>query len=282
VTSMAINTEVTAGQRHRSNWQRAIVIGGHRILLELKALSRNRMAAMFTFVLPLILLIIFGAVLKGDIAPGVTFTEYFAAGMIASGAFYSAFQNLAVSVSIERDSLALKRLSGTPMPAASYFIGKIGMVIVTYTIQVGILIGLGSVLCGLQLPATAGRWFTFTWVSMLGLTACSLLGLAISGLIRRSEGAGAIVSPVVVVLQFMSGVYFQYDSLPGWMRDVSSVFPLRWLALGMRSVFLPANFASREPGGGWQHGITALVLGAWVIFGFAVASRRFQWFREES
>jgi ABC-2 type transport system permease protein len=275
---------IPEGQGHSFEaraWRRALRIGGLRIAIELKELVRNPMALMFTVLFPLILFIIFVSVFTGHVAPGVNFSQYFAAGMIASGAFYAGFQNLAIAVPIERDNRTLKRLRGTPMPPAAYFIGKTGAVIAVYVVQVALLIGLGSLFGDLQLPGTAGRWLTFAWVSVLGLTATSLCGLAVSGLIRRSEGAAAIVSPVVVVLQFISGVFFQYGSLPGWMHDIASVFPLRWLALGMRSVFLPARFAAFEPGGhGWQHGVTALVLAAWAVVGFAVAARRFRWSNE--
>lgn len=250
--------------------------------IEIIALVRNPLAVVFTLAFPLVMLGIFGSVFSGAVAPGVSFTEYFTAGMIASGAFYAGFQNLGIAVPLERDNGSLKRLRGTPMPPAAYFVGKTGMVLVVYVAQVAILIGLGSALFGLHPPASLGRWATFAWVSLLGLAACSLSGLALSGLIRRSEAAAAIVSPIVVVLQFVSGVYFQYNLLPGWMRSVGSFFPLRWLALGMRSVFLPASFARLEPGGGgWQHGTTALVLLGWAVAALAVALWRFRWFREQ-
>lgn len=265
-----------------SRWgRRTLTLGGRRVGLELKAVVRSPMAAMFTLAFPLLMLVIFGSVFNGTVAPGVSFAEYFTAGMIASGAFYSGFQNLAIAVPLERDNHSLKRLRGTPMPAAAYFVGKIGAVLVIYVAQVAVLIGLGSLLCGLRPPTSVGPWLTFAWVSVLGLTACSLCGLALSGVIRRSEAAAAIVSPIVVVLQFVSGVYFQYDHLPAWMRLLGSLFPLRWLALGMRSVFLPPGFARYEPGGaGWQHGLTALVLVVWSAVGLAVALRRFRWFVE--
>jgi ABC-2 type transport system permease protein len=261
-------------------WAWSVRLGLVRIGLEVRELARDRMAAMFTFTLPLILLVIFGSVFSGHVAPGVRFTQYFAAGMIASGAFYSGFQNLAIGIPMERDSFALKRLRGTPMPAAAYFIGKIGLVVVVYVVQLAVLMTLGALLCGLHPPADAWKWWTFAWVSVLGLTACTLLGVAFSGLVRRSEGAPAIVSPVVVVLQFISGVFFQYDQLPSWMKAVSSVFPLRWMALGMRSVFLPDYFAAHEPGGGWQRPTIALVLGAWAVAGLVVALRSFRWYSE--
>lgn len=132
-------------------------IGVARIQVELKSLFRDRMQAMFTFTLPMLLMLIFGSIFKGDVAPGVTFTQYFAAGMIASGIVYTAFQNLAVGVPMERASGALKRLRGTPMPTAAYFIGKVGLVVITYVVQVTLLIAIGAAVCGLRIPSTLGQ-----------------------------------------------------------------------------------------------------------------------------
>ena len=70
----------------------------------------------------------------GDVAPGITFSQYFLAGMIASGIVYTSFQNLAIAIPQERDDGTLKRLQGTPMPKASYFVGKIGLVLVIYVV----------------------------------------------------------------------------------------------------------------------------------------------------
>jgi ABC-2 type transport system permease protein len=255
-------------------------IGVARIRVELKGLFRDRMQAMFTFTLPILLMLIFGSIFKGDLAPGVTFTQYFAAGMIASGIVYTAFQNLAVVVPMERASGALKRLRGTPMPTGAYFIGKVGLVVTTYAVQVTLLILIGAAVCGLRIPSTPGQWATFAWVSMLGLTACTLLGLAFSGLVRKSRGGAAIVTPIVLVLQFTSGVYVQFTQLPHWMQTVASFFPLRWLAEGMRSVFLPSFMGTLEPSGSFQHGETAIVLSIWAVVALPLAVWRFRWYRE--
>ena len=54
---------------------------------------------------------IFGSVFGGrSIEGGVKFTQYFVAGMIATGLFGCSFQTLAIPIPIERDSGALKRL----------------------------------------------------------------------------------------------------------------------------------------------------------------------------
>src|SRR2546430_1688302 len=103
-----------------------------------------------------------------------------------------------------------------------------------------------------------------------------------SGGVDDGKAASAVVTPVVLLLQFMSGVYFVYSSLPAWMRSVAEVFPLKWLAQGMRSVFLPDSFEQNEPGGSWQLGIGAIMLTAWLVVGLLLAQRFFRWTRRDA
>lgn len=254
-------------------------IGLLRARIELKQFFRDREAATFGFALPLLLMLIFGSVFSGEIAPGVTFSQYFVAGMIASGTVYSGFQNLAISIPQERDEGTLKRLLGTPMPKSAYFLGKIGLVAVIYVAQVTLLMLIGKLFFKISLPSTALQWETFVWLSVLGLSCCTLLGIAFSSLAKNGKGAPALVTPVVLVLQFTSGVFFQYDQLPTWMQQLAALFPLKWLCQGMRFVFLPDNFQVKEAAGSWELPKVALVLIVWTVLAALLAGTTFKWLR---
>ena len=52
----------------------------------------------------------------------------------------------------------------------------------------------------------------------------------------------AAVTPFALLLQFISGVFFQFSEIPTWMQTFASLFPLKWMAQGLRSVFLPSSF----------------------------------------
>jgi ABC-2 type transport system permease protein len=245
--------------------------------LEIKQFLRSRESVVFTMVFPLLLLTIFGSVFGGEIAPGVTFTQYFAAGMIAAGLLATGFQSLAIQIPIEREKGILKRLRGTPMPRTAYFIGKIVMVLAIGLVETILLVSAAALFFGVHLPSSGAKWLTFAWVALLGITACTLCGIAFSSLARSGRSGPAVVTPVAIVLQFISGVFFQYTDLPPWMRGIASVFPLKWMTQGMRSVFLPDSFAAQEIDGGWQHGPTALVLGGWIIVGLGLCLATFRW-----
>ena len=245
--------------------------------MEIIQFSRQKEAVVFTIFFPVILLAIFGSVFKNTIAPGVTFSQYFVAGMIASGLVNSGFQNIAINIPLERDMGAIKRLRGTPLPITSYFIGKAISVFASMAVQVIILLIIGTAFFGLNLPTEPSKWLTFTWLLVLGTASATALGVAFSAVPKNGRGASAIVSPRVIVFQFFSGVFFVFTQLPGWMQQVAAIFPLKWLTQGMRSVFLPDSFASQEVAQSWEGGRTALILFVWLIAGLFLALKTFRW-----
>jgi ABC-2 type transport system permease protein len=253
-------------------------VGWSRGQVELKAFFRERQSVAFIFAMPAIMLVLLGAIFgRQDAGHGVSIGDLYVAGLIGGGVMATSYQNLGMSIAFERERYTLKRLRGTPMPAAAYFAGKIIQVLVAAVAEVLVLVAVGLVFYHLRLPASAAAWWTFAWVFTLGVAACSLLGIAASGLPRSAARNGvAVITLPFVVLQFISGVYVPFFLVPTWLRDVASVFPLEWMCQGMRSVFVPQAIAL-EPGHSWQHGQTALVLLAWVGAGLVLCLRTFRW-----
>ena len=255
-------------------------IGGLRSRIELKQFMRQRESVVFTLFFPVILLFIFGTVFKDTIAPGVTFSQYFVAGMIASGLVNTGFQQLAITIPMERDDGTLKRLRGTPMSVSSYFIGKALLVTFLMIIQTALLLFFGAIVFDFNLPSDPMLWWNFTWLVLLGSACSTVLGIAFSVVPKSGRGASAVVSPIVIILQFFSGVFFVFTSLPSFMQQLAAIFPLKWLTQGMRSVFLPDDFATQEVAGTWELGKTALVLLIWLVLGLIFAIKKFKWSRE--
>lgn len=258
----------------------ALALGLRRGGLEIRQFSRQRESVVFTLLFPVILLAIFGSVFKDSIAPGVTFSQYFVAGMIASGLVNTGFQALAITIPLERDFGTLKRLRGTPMPASSYFIGKAILVTVSMVIQILMLLGFGIIFFGLNIPTDINKWFTFFWLTFLGSACSTALGVAFSVIPKSGRGASAVVSPIVIILQFFSGVFFVFTQLPPWMQQIAAIFPLKWLTQGMRSVFLPDSFAGQEVAKSWETGRTFTILMLWLAIGVFFSIRKFKWIRD--
>jgi ABC-2 type transport system permease protein len=61
------------------------------------------------------------------------------------------------------------------------------------------------------------------------------------------------------------------------MQTIAAFFPLKWMAQGLRSVFLPDALAAQEPAGSWELGRVALVLALWCIAGLLLCVATFRW-----
>src|SRR5262245_43977837 len=177
--------------------------------IELKQFRRTWQGLVFTMILPILLLVIFASIFRSiDLRGGVTLSQYFIAGMIAVGIMTPSFQNLAITIPIERDRGVLKRYRGTPMPKWVYFAGKIMAVAVLCGLSIILLLIVAVSFYDMHLPKTAEKWVTCGWVSLLGMAACTLLGIAFSSVPRKGTAAPGIVTPIALVLQFTSGVFF--------------------------------------------------------------------------
>jgi len=258
----------------------ALRVAGARAGLELRLFFRDRAQVAFSFAYPIVMMVIFGSVFRHDtVAGGVTYRQYFLAGIAATGIMLGSFQALGIRISMERDQRELARLQALGTPAVSYFAGKAAQVLVTVTIQLTVLLVVARYGYDVPMPVDAAHWLTFVWVAVLGALAGTVLGIAASLLPHRSGAADTQIAVIALILQFFSGVFFVYSKLPAWMRDIAEVFPLKWMTQGMRSAVLPDAAKRAEVSGSWQHGWTAIVLALWIVLGVVVCARRFRWRR---
>lgn len=268
---------------------RGVRIAVSRIRYEVTTYFRRGDAVFFTFLFPLVMLTIFAVAFSAqgkfgtrpDGTGGISVASYYLPGMMAAGLLLSGLQNLATDIAGEKSDGTLKRLGGTPLSVYTYFAGKFGQVLVTGILQAILLLVVARVAFGVELPTDAGRWATFAWVFVFGIATSAVLGIALSALPRSGKSATAVIIPIVLILQFISGVYLRFSDLPDWLQNVAGLFPLKWMAQGMRAVFLPADFATQEQGKSFDLSGVALALGIWLVVGLIVSRITFRWIHRD-
>jgi ABC-2 type transport system permease protein len=262
-----------------------LAVGVSRIGYELRTYVRTPDSMFFNFTFPLMMLLVFSLAFSGqnfgipELGIDVSSAEYFLPAMVAMGIFISGAQNLGIDMSIERNDGTLKRLAGSPIAPVSYFMGKFGQVLVTGLAQLAILLVVGGLILGAGLPTEVNKWLTLAWIFFLGIMASAVIGITISALPRSAKSATSVIVPPILILQFISGVYLQFSQLPEWLQNVASVFPLKWIAQGLRYVFLPDAYQGAEIGGVWNLPGVALVLVVWFVVGTVGAALTFRWIR---
>ncbi|WP_150244955.1 ABC transporter permease [Nocardiopsis quinghaiensis] len=252
-------------------------VGLSRGWLEIREFANEWESVIFTFSLPALILVMFSSIFDGMFDMGMPAVDYYLPGLIAMGLMSVSFQTLGLAIANERDTGGLRRLRGTPMPPTAYFVGKTVLILFLALGQVVLLLAVGGLAFGARLPQDPTAWVTLAWVFTLGTVSCSLLGIAVSSLARNARSASGIVVLPFLVLQFVSGIFVPVIALPEWVLNAASLFPLLWMAQGLRAAFFPAEMAALEPGGSWDLPSVALALGVWCVLGLALVLLTFRW-----
>lgn len=253
--------------------------GFARIGHELRSYVRTPDLMLFSFTFPIMMFLLFSSIFADMSFGGVSAAQYYLAVMTASGVLLAGVQTLSIEIAVERHEGGLARLGHTPLRPVSYFIGKIGNAVTMCFAQTVLLFVIALLTSDASLPGDAGRWLTLAWAWLLGLACCAALGIALSALPRSARSASAVVLPIVLLLQFTSGIYMPITTLPEWMQALAGIFPLLWIGHGIRYAFLPEAFSAAEPGGQWNLTLTVIMLGAWLLAGLAISLATFRWNR---
>ena len=241
------------------------------IWASLVSFVREPIAFVMGLLYPLFMLILFNAVFPGEMKGGITFGEYMLPAMITMGVLMTCTQILAISVAAERENGELKRLAVLPAPSWAHVASKCASNTILALLNAAMLILVGHWALDIDLPDTARAWGLLAATIVLMVATCTALGLAIGRTRPTQRAASALVTPIVLVLQFVSGIFFPLAQLPTWMVDSFSVLPVRWSAELMREAFLPATAAIAEPTGAWETGKGLAVVAAWLVGGVVAA-----------
>ena len=238
-----------------------------------KILLRGPRGAFFTFIFPLIFLIIFDAANKGSslsVTGGkVDFVQFYTPGIAVFAVTTSCYQGLIILVANLRDQGILKRVRGTPLPPWIYL---------TALVSAAILAGLLSVLL-MFVVAVPAFGIHIYWklvpaaivTLLLGAAAITAIALSVSCFVDRPESAQPIAGITLFPLLFVSGVFYPLEGAPDWLQKVAHVFPLSHLAQGFEECFSP-----HTTGLGFS-GKHLTVLALWWIGGTIYAARHFRW-----
>ncbi|MFE1801887.1 ABC transporter permease [Streptomyces sp. NPDC059517] len=212
------------------------------------------------------------AYVTGDV-PGthVPMAHLLLAGFAAYLLFQIGLVNLPQILVTEREEGTLLRLRATPGGIPAYLVAKTLLVVVVAVGTLALLLAVAALLADGPLPHGPGGWLTLLWVTTLGLLAVVPLGAAIGAVLPNPREALALIMLPTMGLLFTSGTVFPITALPVSVQQVAAVFPLKWMAQGLRSALLPDTARTAEVAGSWELPMVALVLTAWSVLGFLLA-----------
>jgi ABC-2 type transport system permease protein len=241
----------------------AATLAWHQYRLERRMFWRNPSAAFFNFFLPLLFLALFGAIFGGDqetldvIVPGI-------AGMAIMSTTFSA---LAMNMTFLREQGVLKRMRGTPLPSGAYLTGIAANAVTNAAIQIALVVVAGRVFFGIGWPKD---WLELVVFVVAGVVCLAALGVAWSHVIPNFDAAPAYVNIVFLPVIFISGVFYDVENVPGFLRGIAEALPLKHLIDGLSGAMVTGHGLA-------DHGEALLVVALWSAVGLVLAVRGFSW-----
>jgi len=242
-----------------------VALTGWQVRYEQRSFWRNRRAAFFSLVFPLMYLLVFGTLTHDahlDSRGGLSMIDFYVPGIVTYAIVLIGFNTTALSFAHRRANGVFKRIRATPLPWPAYVAGALGSTFLVIVLSVALMLAIGVGLFGAH--ARAGTLPGLVLTLLVGTVCFTLLGVAASRLVPKPESGMGILMVITLPLTFISNIWFPIDDAPAWVRDLAGAFPLKPLADGVATAFDPSSAA---PGIAWHD---LLVLGLWTVAGCAM------------
>ena len=194
-------------------------------------------------------------------------STYYVAAMASFAVITACYNNIAMSVTFQRDAGVLKRTDGTPLPKVSYLVARVLHAMLISVLLVVITALFGKFVYSATIPSGTAL-LRFVIMLLVGAASFCSLGFALTGLIPNADASPAIVNASILPLLFLSGIFIPAgNNTPAWISWVARIFPVKHFAAGMQSGFLGTSF----------HWFDVLIVIAWGLGGLLAALRYFSW-----
>ncbi|MFP9193196.1 ABC transporter permease [Natronosalvus vescus] len=239
-----------------------------------RSFTRRRTAVFFTFFFPVILIVIFGALVRTDPTGGGLFAEppaYYVPGYLAVVVLFTPLSRLGSEVARHREGNRFEKLATTPLSRGEWLLAQ--------TLVNAIIIGLASLLILVLVVVLTGADIAYSpWLVpyvLVGTVCFCGIGALLGSYTDSQDGAVAASNAIGLPLLFLSETFIALEQLPGWFGPLVNLSPLTYFARGVRAATYPesATGTAGVAGTGIDPVLgNLLVLAALAVVTFAVGA----------
>ncbi len=196
---------------------------------------RRRTAVFFTFFFPVLLIVIFGALVRTDPGGGGLFTEpaeYYVPGYVAVVVLFTPLSRVGSTVARHRDGNRFEKLATTPLSKTEWLAAHTLVNVVIIGIASLLVLVLVAVLTGATLPLSP----LLVPFIVAGVVLFCGVGAMLGSYTESQDGAIAASNSIGLPLLFLSDTFVPPELLPEWFAPLMELSPLTYFARGVRSL----------------------------------------------
>jgi len=211
-------------------------VGRLRAASRAAALSflRRRTAVFFTFLFPLLIVLIFGALIETGAGGGGLFAEppgYYVPGYLAVVVLFTPLSRVGSEVARHREGNRFEKLATTPLRRWEWLFAQ--------TLVNVAVIGLAALLLLALLVVVTGAEITLSPLLIpfvvAGVALFCGIGALIGALADSQDGVIATSNAIALPLLFLSETFAPPSLLPAWFRPALELSPLTYFSRGVRA-----------------------------------------------
>ncbi|MUV58581.1 ABC transporter permease [Halogeometricum sp. CBA1124] len=200
---------------------------------------RRRTAVFFTFFFPVIIVLIFGALVQTQPTGGGLFAEppaYYVPGYLAVVVLFTPLSRVGSTIARHREGNRFEKLATTPLSRPEWLLAQTLVNVVVIGLAALLLFALTVLVTGVSLPTNAAAALVVPSFVALGVTLFCGLGAILGRVADSQDGVIAASNAVALPLLFLSETFVTPDLLPAWFRPAIDFSPLTYFARGVRAV----------------------------------------------
>ncbi|WP_459192549.1 ABC transporter permease [Halosimplex sp. J119] len=199
---------------------------------------RRRTAVFFTFLFPLLIVVIFGVLVQTQPTGGGLFAEppvYYIPGYLAVVVLFTPLSRVGSEVARHRDGNRFEKLATTPLSRGEWLLAQTLVNVVVIGLAALMLLALVVGLTGAEVTLSAGVVALLVGYVVLGVALFCGIGALIGSLADSQDGVIATSNTIALPLLFLSETFVPLDMLPAWFRPATALSPLTYFARGVRA-----------------------------------------------
>jgi ABC-2 type transport system permease protein len=236
------------------------------VYLETKRQLRNVRAMVFTFAVPVVMLLVFGSAFGSQTDP-TTRLQYLVVTtlqMASYGAMTAALSQ-AFAIVNERSIGWNRQLRVTPLSGWGFMVSKVIAAMAFAAVSIVITMLVATV--GLHASLAPLHWFAAGCGIWCGVIPFALIAILI-GQFAKPSFAQPLFMVVFMGMAILGGLWFPLSVMPEWMGSIARLLPSYWLnRIGQTGAGATGSSGMAEP---------AMVLAGWAIVLAAVIVWRYR------